>query len=128
MSQEASIVPLILDIITLLSTSQELGHAQRKVDSWKTHDGQTHKVEHVVSDGTGREFGLQKTEKGFKLLTDCHGLTPEQQKKQTASINQIVQKYAYKKVVEQLKRDGYTIAEEGKKGEDIRLVARKWQG
>lgn len=128
MSQEASIAPLIMDIFALLSTCDELGRAQRKVDSFRTNDGQTHKVEAVFTDGIGRQVGVQQTEKGFRLIPDCVGLSAEQQKTQTQSIQQVVQKYAYKKVVEQLKRDGYTIAEEGKKGEDIRLVARKWQG
>lgn len=128
MSQEASIAPLIMDIFALLATCEELGRAQRKVEQFKTADGRTHKVEAVFTDGVGREVGVQKTEKGFMLIPDCAGLSPEQQKKQTQSIQQVVQKYAYKKVVEQLKRDGYTIAEEGRKGEDIRLVARKWQG
>lgn len=127
MSSEADISPLILDVFAFFDALSDLKRATRKAESLKTSDGQTHKVEAVFTDGAGREAGLQKTEKGYKIVSDCHGLTPEQQKKQTESIQQIVQRYAYRKITAQLQREGYSVAEEQKQEDgSIKLLVRKW--
>lgn len=127
MSSNADITPLILDVWAFFDALSDLKRAQEKVDTLKTSDGQVHKVEAVFDDGAGRKAGLQKTEKGYKIVSDCAGLTPVQKKKQDQSIQQIVQRYAYKKVVAQLQKEGYSVAEEQKQGDgSIKVVARKW--
>ena len=127
MSSRADITPLILDVWAFFDALSDLKRAQTKVDSFTTSDGHTHKVEAVFEDGAGRKAGLQKTDKGYKIVADCAGLSPAQQKKQQESIQQIVQRYAYKKVVAQLQKEGYSVAEEQKQGDgSIKVVARKW--
>lgn len=127
MSSEASILPLILDIAEFVAACAELKRATRKVEQLKTSDGRVHKVEAVFTDGLGREAGLQKTGKGYRVIADCQGLTPEQAKTQIRSISQVVQRYAYRKVLQQLQSQGYVVAEENKQPDDsIRLVVRKW--
>lgn len=127
MSSRADISPLILDLLSFFDALSDLKRATAKVDSFRTSDGQTHQVEAVFDDGTGRKAGLQKTDKGYRVVADCHGLSPQQQKAQTESIQQVVQRYAYRKVVAQLQREGYSVAEEQKQPDgSVRLVVRKW--
>jgi hypothetical protein len=48
-------------------------------------------------------------------------------KKQRDFVNKIRQRYAYNKIVTELKQRGYVIAEEEKvQNNTIKLVARKW--
>jgi hypothetical protein len=127
MSSEASISTMVLDVMAFFDALQDLKRAQAKCDSFKTSDGVEHEVEAVFDDGLGRKAGLQKTAKGYQIVADCHGLDAGQRKKQAESIQQVVQRYSYRKVVEQLKREGYTVAEEQKQGDgSIKLVVRKW--
>jgi hypothetical protein len=126
-SVEACIAPLILDVFSFFDALADLKRAKREAASFKTADGVTHEVEAVFEDGFGREAGLQKTDKGYQIVADCHGLSAEQQKKQADSIQQVVQRYAYRKVVAQLQREGYSVAEEQKQADgSIKLVVRKW--
>lgn len=127
MSSHADISPLILDVLSFFDALSDLKRAVAKVDELRTADGQLHKVEAVFDDGTGRKAGLEKTDKGYRVVSDCHGLSPAQQKAQQQSIQQIVQRYAYRKVVSQLQREGYSVAEEQKQPDgSIKLVVRKW--
>lgn len=127
MSSEASIAPLILDLLSFFDALSDLKRATSKVESLRTSDGRTHKVEAVFEDGAGRQAGLQKTEKGYAVIADCHGLTAEQQKQQAVSIQQVVQRYAYRKVIAQLQQEGYSVAEEQKQPDgSIKMLVRKW--
>ena len=91
--------------------------------------GQIVKVDVVVKDpATGRDIGFQKTEKGdYRIITDSLGLNETQAKAQQDFVKQIRQRYAYNKVLEQLKKQGYIIAQEEKVADNtIHIVARKW--
>lgn len=127
MSSEANIGTAVLDLFAFFDALSDLKRASQKVDSFKTCDGRTHAVEAVFEDAVGRKAGLQKTDKGYRIVSDCHGLTPEQLKKQTESIQQVVQRYSHRKVLSQLQKEGYTVAEEQKQADgSIKLVVRKW--
>lgn len=127
MSSQADITPLILDLFEFLDALGDLKRASKRCDTLKTSDGRTHKVEATFQDALGREAGLQKTEKGYTIITDCHGLTTEEQKKQTESVQQIIQRYAQKKVLKQLMAEGYVVAEEQKQQDgSIKMLVRKW--
>lgn len=127
MSSEADITPLILDVFEFFAALGELSRSSRKCERLTTSDGRTHQVEAVFTDALGREAGLAKTAKGYTIIADCHGLSAEQRKAQTESIQQVVQKYAQRKVLKQLQAEGYVLAEEQKQADgSIKLVVRKW--
>lgn len=128
MSTETSIIAEIMDLIELKRTLSQLQTQYQAIKSMKTCDGKTHKVEVVIKDPTGRQIGLEKTDKGaYRFIADSEGLTKQEVKQQKTFINKIKQKYAYNKVISELKSQGYNICEEEKvTGNTIRLVARKW--
>ena len=127
MSNHSTIAPAFLDIAELVGALVDLHRAYRKADQLKTTDGKTVPVEYVFKDAVGRDAGLQKTEKGFQVVTDCHGLSAAEAKKQAESVSEIVRRYSHRKIVKELQAQGYVIAEEEKRADNtIRLVARKW--
>ncbi|MEK6563804.1 MAG: DUF1257 domain-containing protein [Candidatus Omnitrophota bacterium] len=128
MSSGASITTEICDLIALKRTLSELQAEYEEAKTVTTSDGVLRKVEVAIRDPHGRIIGLEKTKKGeYRFVADTKGLSNEQLKKQQAFINRIRQKYAYNKVVDELKKQGYVISQEEKvQNNTIRLVARKW--
>ena len=128
MSSHGSIITEIMDLIELKRT---LADPQLKYEDAKkmtTCDGAVHKVDVMIKDPNGRQIGLEKTEKGsYRFITDTAGLNNQQLKTQKDFLNKIRQKYAYNKIVTELKNQGYSITEEEKvQNNTIKLVARKW--
>ena len=128
MSSGASIITEICDLISLKRTLSELQAEYEEAKTVTTSDGVSRKVEVAIRDPHGRLIGLEKTRKGeYRFVADTKGLSNEQLKKQQVFINRIRQKYAYNKVINELKKQGYVISQEEKvQNNTIRLVARKW--
>ena len=128
MSSGASIITEICDLISLKRTLSELQAEYEEAKTVTTSDGVSRKVEVAIRDPHGRLIGLEKTRKGeYRFVADTKGLSNEQLKKQQVFINRIRQKYAYNKVINELKKQGYIISQEEKvQNNTIRLVARKW--
>lgn len=128
MSSAASIITDICDLIALKRTLADLQAQYEEEKTMTTSSGVTHQVDVVIKDPQGRDIGLTKTKKGdYQFVADTKGLTKEQLKRQQVFINKIKQKYAYNQVVNELKKQGYVIAEEQKvQNNTIKLVARKW--
>jgi hypothetical protein len=128
MSSHGGIGLELLAIGHLIKSIVDLGREYKELQTMQTADGKIYKVDLVTTDENGRNIGFQKTEKGnYKIIADCAGLNSEQLKKQNNFIKQIRQRYSYNKVIEDLKKQGYIIAEEEKvQNNTIRLVARKW--
>jgi hypothetical protein len=128
MSSHGSIITEIMDLLELKNTLTQLELKYEEMKTISEESGVVAKVDVLIKDPNGREIGLQKTDKGtYRIIADCKGLTSEQLKVQQKFVNKIKQKYAYNKVVTELKKQGYIIAEEEKVANNtIKLVARKW--
>ena len=128
MSSETSIITEIMDLIELKKALSELEAQYEMIKTMQTSDGVVRNVDVVIKDPNGRQVGLQKTQDGtYQFIADSAGLSKEQLKQQQAFINKIKQRYSYNKIVDELKKQGYIIAEEEKvQNNTIRLVARKW--
>ncbi|MDD5730541.1 MAG: DUF1257 domain-containing protein [Candidatus Omnitrophica bacterium] len=118
-------------LAVLIKSIIDLGreyHEYKETASMRTADGVIHKVDLVLKDENGKDIGFEKTEKGdYKIVADTNGLNSQQLRQQQDFIKRIRQRYAYNKVTEELKKQGYVIAEEEKVQDNtIRLVARKW--
>ena len=129
MSTHANIITEIFDLIELKNTLSGLELQYQEMQSMTTEQGAIQKVDVVIKDPHGRAIGLKKTKQGkYEFIADCQGLTDQQRTQQKKFINTIKQKYAYNKVLSQLKQQGYIIAQEEKvQNNTIRVVARKWQ-
>jgi hypothetical protein len=86
-------------------------------------------VDHVLQNKSGLKIGLRKTKKGkLELLVDEDELREKEGIELKDFKNQFQQRYAYAKLVERLKAEGYTMVEEKEEtNETIRLVVRRWR-
>lgn len=129
MSSGAEIVGLeIRALVFLIKSIIDLGMEYKELCSMRTSDGKVHKVDILVKDECGKDVGFEKTAKGdYRIITDTTGLDKAQIKKQQEFVKKIRQRYSYNKITDELKKQGYIIAEEEKvQNNTIRLVARKW--
>lgn len=129
MSSGFSIVGLeIRALASLIKSISDLSQEYHQMASMRDCDGTVHKVDVLVKDPNGKDVGFEKDKEGnYRIISDTTGLNPVQIKQQQNFIKQIRQRYAYHTVVDQLKKQGYVIAEEEKVPQNtIRLVARKW--
>jgi hypothetical protein len=129
MSSGGGIIGLEIRALGLLIKSiVDLGCEYRELTSVRTSDGKIHKVDLVLKDENGKDVGFEKTKKGdYQIVTDSSGLNSYQLSKQQEFVKKIRQRYSYNAVLEELKKQGYVIAEEEKvQNNTIRLVARKW--
>ncbi len=127
MSAECIILGKVVELAVLLKALYDMRRAYREVKKMTTSDGKEHDVDMAFKDSLDRDVGVQKSGDGYRLMADCHGLSKEDLKKQSESIQQVVQRYAYHKVIKELQAQGYTVAEEEKRPDQtIRLLVRKW--
>jgi hypothetical protein len=128
MSTHANILTSILDLLELKRALKDLEIQYQEMQKMTTCDGKVHSVDVVMRDPSGATVGLQKNQDGtYGFIADEKNLSAAQKKKQAAFLNKIKQKYAYNKVVNELKSQGYLIAEEKKLDNNtIKLTARKW--
>ncbi len=128
MSSHSGIGIEIRLLATLIKSILDLSHEYYEVSSMRTVDGKIHDVSLVTKDTNGRQIGFQKTKEGnYTIIADSAGLNSAQLKKQQDFVKQIRQRYSYNTVIQELKKQGYIIAEEEKvQNNTIRLVARKW--
>ncbi|MFA6217144.1 MAG: DUF1257 domain-containing protein [Candidatus Omnitrophota bacterium] len=112
----------------LIKSIVDLGIEYRQLSSMKAADGTIHKADLIITDKNGRNIGFEKTAKGdYSVIADTSGLNPAQIKEQQNLIKKLRQRYSYNVVIDQLKKQGYVIAQEEKvQNNTIRLVARKW--
>lgn len=129
MSSGAEIIGLEIRVLfCLIKSIIDLGIEYKELSTMRTADGKTHKVDVVVKDTLGKDIGFKKTEQGnYEIIADNSGLNSLQLKKQQEFIKKIRQRYSYNRITDELKKQGYIIAEEEKvQNNTIRLVARKW--
>jgi hypothetical protein len=128
MSSGGAIGLEIRGLAMLIKSIIDLGLEYKELKSMRTADGKIHNVDLVIKDEFGKDVGFEKTEKGdYRIIADTSGLTNAQLKKQQDFIKKIRQRYSYNNVINELKKQGYIIAEEEKvQNNTIRLVARKW--
>ncbi len=115
-------------LAVLIKSIVDLGREYKELTTMRGEDGTIHTVDLVLKDENGNNVGFEKTAKGdYKVIADTRGLNASQLKQQQQFIHRIRQRYAYNSVTQELKKQGYVIAEEEKiQNNTIRLVARKW--
>jgi len=85
--------------------------------------GASHAAEIVVKAGLFTSFGLRRNEEGvYEILGDSMGLSSQQD-----ILQQLNQRYAYHKVLNEVGKAGFSLVEESTdRNKAIRLVVRRW--
>lgn len=126
MSQSVELSVVVVGMAELVRAVLEAGaQALEEQKALRTQDGRTHAVDLVVKDEQGTLVGVRVDAKTGVATFVGHDGTD---KRATALANRVVQRYAYSKVTDELKRKGYQIAKEEKqKDGTIKLVAQRWR-
>jgi hypothetical protein len=123
-SQSVELAIVVQGMTELLRAVAEAGLTHDEKTELRTEDGRTHRVDVVVRDEAGTEVGVRVDKKtGVAEFVGHDG----RDKHATALAHRVAQRYAYSRVLAELKRKGYQVAKEEKqKDGTIRLVAQRW--
>jgi len=125
MSQVATLEIVVVGMVGLVQAIVDTGLEYQKQKKFQTDEGTTHDVDLVVTDEHGVQVGVKvdpKTEEAKFLPYDCKGTRGK------AVAKRIAQRWAYSRVVDELKRKGYEVGSEEKQPDGtIKLVASKWR-
>ncbi len=125
MSQGTDVVVVVEGLVELFRAAAEAGaEVLEERQRMRTADGQTHEVEAVLRDGTA-QVGV-KVDPGTKQVVlvpqDCQA-GPGQ-----ALAGRVVQRYAYSRVMQELRQKGYQVAREEKQRDgSVKLVFQRWR-
>lgn len=90
----------------------------------RASDGQTHEVDAVLKDGAA-EVGVRidpRTRQAVFVPQDCEAGAGR------ALAGRVVQRYAYSRVLQELKAKGYQVAREEKQRDgSVKLVFQRWR-
>jgi hypothetical protein len=125
MSQVVELVIVVQGLAALIQAIAESGLRHEETNELRTEDGRRHAVDLVVSDEAGTRVGV-KVDAATGVATFVGH--DQKDKRATALVHRIAQRYAYSKALEELKRKGYQIAKEEKQADGtIKLVAQRWR-
>lgn len=125
MSQVVDVGVVIEGMAALAKAIAEAGLQSRREKAFRSEDGKVHAVDLVVTDETGTEVGVAVDERTGRAIFVTREKDPA---RGTALANRIAQRYAYSRVMEELKRKGYQVAREEKQQDgSIRVVAQRWR-
>jgi hypothetical protein len=115
---------VVVGMASLVSLVAECGLEVLHERQLETIDGKTHQVDAVIAEGEVK-VGIQldaKAKVARFIPQDCD------KGKGKALAQRVSQRWAYSRVVDELKRKGYQIGEEQKqKDGTIKLVATRWR-
>jgi len=124
-SQTVSIAIVVKGMADLVAAIVESGFTYEERKEFQSENGQTHTVDIVVKDKDGARLGVKVDKKTHTATFVAHD---GEGGRGSAIAHRIAQRYAYSKVVHELKRKGYQIAKEEKqKDGTIKLVAQRWR-
>lgn len=129
MSHFTKINTKITDLECLKLALEDLGYTYReggvRVKGWR---GLTEDADLVVETGTPYNIGLRKTPQGaYEIVADWWGVETRTGIMQAKFLRELNQRYAYNKVLSEVKKQGFSVAEDDVTSDNtIRLVVRKW--
>lgn len=124
MSKFVKVRTELRDLTMIKRALDDLGLKYQEDANYR-HDwsGATHAAELVVKAGMLTSFGLRRNEEGvYEILGDNMGLSSQQD-----TLQQLNQRYAYHKVLNEVSKAGFSLVEETTdRNKAIRLVVRRW--
>ena len=125
MSHSVGLEIVVIGMAALIDAVVQCGLDHVEATSFATDDGQTHKVDLVVTDEVGAKVGVavdRKTGVAKFIAHDCKGKQGEK------LAHRIAQRYAYSRITQELQKKGYQIAQEEKQPDGtVKLTASKWK-
>jgi hypothetical protein len=129
MSHFTTVQTKLTDFVAIKQAVEDLGMTYLETEEpvmVRGYQGAAVKAPLVIRAGDHYDVGVRETEEGYEFVADWWGIEVETGLNQEQFVNQITQRYAYHKVVNSVKNQGFTLEEETVKDDEIRLTVRKW--
>lgn len=131
MSHFSTVETKMNDLECLLEAISDLGytceHSEEGVNV-RGYNQQLEKADISIKVSGKYDVGIRVSENGCELLADWWGVEATRGVTEQQFVNQLQQRYAYHKVLKEVKKKGYTLdMEETKNDNVITLTVRKWQ-
>ncbi|MFA5624878.1 MAG: DUF1257 domain-containing protein [Bradymonadales bacterium] len=131
MSHFSTVETQMNDLACILEALDDLGyeytHAEEGVNV-RGYNQQLEKADIAIKVSGKYDVGIKLGVNGCELLADWWGVEATRGVTEQQFVNQVQQRYAYHKVLKEVKKKGYTLdMEEQKQDNVITLTVRKWQ-
>lgn len=130
MSHFTTVQTKIKDLVAVKQAIQDLGLTFIESEEpvvVRGYQGATETSNLVIRATKHYDIGVKLTKDGYIFVADWWGIEMETGLKQEAWIEKFQQRYAYNKVLKEIKSRGFTLEEEEAKAGEIRLTVRKWE-
>jgi hypothetical protein len=130
MSHFTSVQTKLKDLVAVKQAVQDLGltfvESEEEVNV-RGYQGNLEKSKLVIRASKHYDIGLHLTQDGYEMVADWWGIEMETGLKEEVWVERFKQRYAYNKVIKEIKSRGFTLEEEEDKAGEIRLTVRKWE-
>ncbi len=129
MSHFTTVKTKLKDLVCVKQAVEDLGltFVEGKEDVVvRGYQGAAEKSKLVIRATDNYDIGLKQTAEGFELMADWWGIEMETGLKEKDWVDRFNQRYAYHKVLSEIKSKGFTLEEEVDQEGEIQLTVRKW--
>ena len=130
MSHFTKVQTKIKDLVCLKKALKDLGYAFSEGQQGvvvKGYMGQTETAELSIHASKKYDIGVKVTSSGYEFVSDWWGVETTRGVEEKEFIQKLTQRYSYHKVMEEIRKKGYTIdTEEQKEDETIQIRVRTW--
>lgn len=130
MSHFTTVKTKLKDLVCVKQAVEDLGltfvESEEQIEV-RGYQSATEKSKMVIRATQNYDIGLKQTAEGFELVADWWGIEMETGVKEQQWVDRFNKRYAYHKVLKEIKSRGFTLEEEVDEEDEIKLVVRKWQ-
>jgi hypothetical protein len=128
MSHFTTVQTRIKCLVTLKKVLAELGYALKEgVTQVRGYQGQLADAVAVIDTKSSYDIGIVQTQDGYSLIGDWEMVQVRAGIEQAQLLQDINRRYAYHKVMEEVKKRGYQVVEEQTDGQQhVHVRVRKW--
>jgi hypothetical protein len=131
MSHFTAVQTKMKDLNCILLALKDLGYQYTENEQGvevRGYRNQLDKARVAVKVSGKYDVGIKQTTTGFELVADWWGVETTRGVTEQEFVNQLQQRYAYHKVVKEVKKRGFTLeTEEIKNDNTLQLTVRRWQ-
>lgn len=128
MSHFTKVHTKITDLVCLKQAIADLGYAcEEGAVEVRGYRGAREKADLVIRTGSSYDVGVRKIADGYELVADWWGVETGTGLSQDTFVNRLTQRYALHKVMGEVKKQGFSVADvETQPDQTIKVVVRKW--
>lgn len=129
MSHFTKVKTKIQCLVTLQRVIEAMGYSVKEnVKHCRGYQGELTEAEMVIDTKSSYDIGVVKTAQGYELIGDWSMLEVRAGIEQEEFVGELNKKYAYYRVMDEVKKQGYDIVEDSENEEQVMTVkVRRWR-